>query len=66
MVVELGPQVRAWSIYPGGQSGAPESSRYEDRLSRWALGELDPVLFPAKPADLDRKRLISTLILKPK
>jgi penicillin amidase len=66
MVVELGPQVRAWSIYPGGQSGSPASSRYTDRLSRWALGELDPVLFPARPADLDRKRVISTLILKPK
>jgi penicillin amidase len=64
MVVELGPEVRAWAIYPGGQSGAPESRRYTDRLSRWALGELEPVLFPRKPEDIDRKRIISTLTLK--
>lgn len=65
MVVELGPTVRAWAIYPGGQSGAPASSRYTDRLSRWSMGELDPVLFPASPSELDRKRVISTLVLKP-
>jgi penicillin amidase len=64
MVVELGPEVRAWSIYPGGQSGSPASPRYTDRLSRWALGELDPVLFPKTPADLDRKRIISTLVVR--
>ncbi|MEO8140795.1 MAG: penicillin acylase family protein, partial [Gemmatimonadota bacterium] len=32
MVVELGPEVRGWGIYPGGQSGNPSSSRYLDRL----------------------------------
>ena len=63
MVVELGPEIRAWAIYPGGQSGAPASRRYTDRLSQWALGELEPVLFPAKPDDLPRKRIISTLVI---
>jgi penicillin amidase len=65
MVVELGPEVRAWGVYPGGQSGAPASRHYTDRLSRWALGQLDPILFPRKPEDLDRKRIISTLTLAP-
>ena len=65
MVVELGDEVRAWAVYPGGQSGAPASPRYTDRLSRWASGELDPLLFPRKPEDLDRRRIISTLVLKP-
>lgn len=66
MVVELGPEVRAWAVYPGGQSGSPASPRYTDRLSRWALGQLDPVLFPRTPAELDRKRVISTLTLTPR
>ena len=66
MVVELGPEMRAWTIYPGGQSGAPASARYKDRLSRWAQGQLEPVLFPRRPEDLDRKRIISTLVLKPR
>ena len=65
MVVELGPEVRAWAVYPGGQSGAPASGRYRDRLPRWALGQLDPVLFPRKPDDIERRRIISTLTLEP-
>lgn len=63
MVVELGPEVRAWAVYPGGQSGSPASRRYTDRLSRWALGQLEPVLFPKTAADLDRARVTSTLTL---
>jgi penicillin amidase len=66
MVVELGPVVRAWAVYPGGQSGAPASARYSDRLSRWALGELDPVLFPRSVKDVDRKKVVSTLTLSPR
>ncbi len=66
MVVELGPEVRAWATYPGGQSGNPASPRYKDRLSLWLSGNLAPVLFPKTPADLDRKRVISTLTLEPR
>lgn len=65
MVVELGAEIRAWSIYPGGQSGNPASARYADRLSQWALGQLDPVLFPKTPEELDRHRIISTLVVRP-
>ena len=64
MVVELGPETRAWAVYPGGQSGAPASKRYMDRLTPWSLGQLEPVLFPRRPEDLDRKRIISTLVLR--
>jgi Protein related to penicillin acylase len=66
MVVELGDQVRAWATYPGGQSGAPSSKRYMDRMPSWTSGKLDEVLFPRTPADLDKKRIVSTLTLKPR
>lgn len=66
MVVELGPEVKAWATYPGGQSGAPASSRYKDRLTSWTNGLLDQVLFPKTPSDLDRKRVVSTLTLVPR
>jgi penicillin amidase len=66
MVVELGPDVRAWATYPGGQSGNPASPRYGDRLKLWENGELAPILFPRTPGDLDRKRVISTLTLTPR
>jgi len=66
MVVELGPEVRAWATYPGGQSGAPASARYTDRLSKWTNGILDPVLFPRSASELERKRVKSTLTLVPR
>ena len=47
MVVELGPQVRAWGTYPGGQSGNPASARYDDRIGQWSEGQLDTLRIPA-------------------
>src|SRR6185312_4660017 len=52
MVVQLGPTVHAWAVYPGGQSGNPVSSRYADRLGLWLSGRLDPVRFPLAATDL--------------
>jgi penicillin amidase len=52
MVVELGPEVRGWGVYPGGQSGNPISDRSRDRITRWAAGMLDSLRFPRAPADL--------------
>ncbi len=65
MVVELGPEVRAWGTYPGGQSGNPISSRYADRLPKWASGTLDTLRFPHKAAELSGGRLSSVLTLTP-
>jgi len=65
MVAELGPAVRAWGIYPGGQSGNPASARYLDRLPRWVAGQLDSVLFPARPGELPASRVRSVLTLTP-
>jgi penicillin amidase len=65
MVVELGDTMRALAIYPGGQSGNPASRRYQDRIPKWAAGELDSVLFPRTPEALPRERIASTLILRP-
>jgi penicillin amidase len=52
MVVQLGSSLRAWGIYPGGQSGNPLSRRYDDHLWRWMAGQLDSLQVPATPADL--------------
>lgn len=61
LVVEMGPTVHAWTIYPGGQSGNPFSSRYKDRVVKWAAGHLDSALFGDVPAN----RTVSTLTLVP-
>ena len=52
MVVELGPEVRAWGIYPGGQSGNPASRRYDDRIDAWKAGALDELRFPRTPDEV--------------
>jgi penicillin amidase len=65
MVVELGPSLRAWSTYPGGQSGNPVSSHYRDRIALWAKGELEPVRIPTAPAQLDAAHRSATLVLHP-
>jgi penicillin amidase len=52
MVVELGPEVRAWGAYPGGQSGNPASPRYDDRLPLWLKGELAALRFPRTASEM--------------
>jgi penicillin amidase len=65
MVVQLGPEIEAWSIYPGGQSGNPVSSRYLDRIEKWTKGELDPILFPRSTQEIEDSRAASVLELNP-
>jgi penicillin amidase len=60
-VVELGPAVRGWGTYPGGRSGNPASSRYDDRLGTWMRGELSELRFPPTAAEL---RASSVLLLR--
>ncbi|WP_339753959.1 penicillin acylase family protein [Algoriphagus aquimarinus] len=39
MVIELGSEVNAYGIYPGGQSGNPGSKFYSNFIQKWANGE---------------------------
>lgn len=62
MVVELGPEVRGWGTYPGGQSGNPASSRYLSGLAQWSEGQLDTLRFPHDAAELgSHQRSVLTL-----
>ncbi len=65
MVVELGPEVRAWTIYPGGQSGNPASPRYADRIAAWSAGELEAARLPRRPDELEGDRVAAILELTP-
>ncbi|MFD2784983.1 penicillin acylase family protein [Hymenobacter rubripertinctus] len=56
MVVALGPQVRAYGIFPGGQSGNPASRYYDDMLESWRTGQLDELVF-LRAADENHPRL---------
>ncbi|MEO0777364.1 MAG: penicillin acylase family protein [Bacteroidota bacterium] len=45
MIVELGDPVRAYGVYPGGQSGNPGSRHYDDMIDHWAQGRYYPLHF---------------------
>ncbi|MBX0292650.1 penicillin acylase family protein [Hymenobacter sp. HSC-4F20] len=56
MVVALGPQVKAYGIFPGGQSGNPASAYYDDMIDTWRVGQLDELVF-LRAADENHPRL---------
>jgi penicillin amidase len=49
MVVALGPQVKAYGVYPGGQSGNPGSAYYENMIDTWSAGKLDELVYLRSP-----------------
>jgi penicillin amidase len=51
MIVELGPELKAWGVYPGGQSGNPGSHYYTNLLSTWAKGQYYPIQFYSDGTD---------------
>ncbi len=65
MVVELGPAIRAWATYPGGQSGNVASRHYRDFLPQWLAGELDSLVVPASVAELPADRVESRIRFLP-
>ncbi len=65
LVVQLGPHVRAWDTYPGGQSGNPASAEYENRIPQWLSGGLSPALFPSDTSELSAVQTRAVLTLEP-
>lgn len=64
MVVSLEkPKVRAWGVYPGGQSGNPGSPFYNNMLNTWATG--NHYQFQFEPEADKMKNVFSSITLKP-
>lgn len=51
MVVELGEQIQAWGVYPGGQSGNPGSRFYDSFIPAWKEGDYYELFFMKQPDD---------------
>ena len=45
MVVQMGKEIEAYGVYPGGQSGNPGSKYYADYLQHWVEGKYYKLLF---------------------
>ena len=61
MVVDLGPGIRAWSTYPGGQSGNPFSRYFDNRIATWANGELEEIRLPRAPGALPTEQVLGSV-----
>lgn len=45
MVVQLGPAVKGYGVFPGGESGNPGSFFYDDIFATWRDGKLNELLY---------------------
>ena len=45
MVVSLEDDVKAWGVYPGGQSGNPLSPYFKNNITMWASDQLHELLY---------------------
>ncbi|MGN6181078.1 MAG: penicillin acylase family protein [Mucilaginibacter sp.] len=64
MVVALGPQVKGYGVFPGGESGNPGSFYYDDMVKTWQNGQLYEMLFMQSPDD-KKDKIKKTVSLKP-
>ncbi|MBW3130585.1 penicillin acylase family protein [Hymenobacter profundi] len=55
MVVALGPQPKAYGLFPGGQSGNPGSRYYDNMIDPWVQGKLPELVFLQKPNERNER-----------
>jgi penicillin amidase len=65
MVVEVGTEIKAYGILPGGESGNPGSLYYDNELKDWETGHLRPLIFLAN-ANVANKGILSSITFKNK
>lgn len=52
MVVAMGPEIEAWGVYPGGQSGSPASTFYKDFVETWSQKDYFRIRFMKSLEDI--------------
>ncbi len=63
MVVQMGPTVKGYGVFPGGESGNPGSLFYNDMFQTWKDGKLNELLF-LNSATENSPRIKMTLTLR--
>jgi len=58
MVVSMEEDVKAWGVYPGGQSGNPFSPHYDDLIETWTTGTYHDLLSTKDEAVIKSKSKI--------
>jgi penicillin amidase len=62
MVVSLGPEVEAWGVFPGGESGNPGSRYYDNMLPAWVAGTSYKILYLKSPEEANPRLIGKTLL----
>ena len=57
MVVQMGKEIEAYAVYPGGQSGNPGSKHYADFLQHWVDGKYYRIQFLPNASVQENKRI---------
>jgi len=65
MIVAIGKEVKAYGVFPGGESGNPGSHYYDDMIDTWSEGKLNELVY-LKGKDEKSKRIITTWKLNKK
>ncbi len=63
MIVELSVPPRGWGVYPGGASGNPGSSFYDNSVDTWSAGRYHDLIYLQQP-DTVNKHLVGNTILR--
>lgn len=64
IITQLGPQMKTWTIYPGGQSGNPGSPYYGNLLEMWRDGRYIEALFLQSPNE-NSEHILFTQTMQP-
>ena len=64
MIVHLTDDIKAFGVYPGGQSGNPGSKYYDNFIDTWAAGKYNTLLFIHKEDIKDNKKIRWHLIFE--
>jgi penicillin amidase len=62
MIVDLADPQHSRGVYPGGQSGSPESPHYDDQIAVWAGGRYLPLNAVSNPDKLPEIRVKQTFV----
>lgn len=65
MVVQMGKEIEAYGVYPGGQSGNPGNPHYADFLDDWVTGKYFRLVFLPNKAEQDKKNIKYTWTAQP-
>ncbi len=64
MVVALGTEVRAYGVFPGGESGNPGSPFYDNMVNTWSEGKLNELLYMKSKSEQSKSILASWKLSK--